>query len=573
MKLPAIRLNRIQNKIALGFLIVILCFIIVILLVTDQLSKFQRETDYITNHDMKVRSLAQSLEKDIVDMQQGILAYVVSGEKDSLDPYTYGQMSWKTNYAALTQLIADNPDPVKKLQVIQENVEGWVKDAGEVAIALKQANDSEGLAKYVHDDPGKKYESAIRVLLSNFKDAEEKQSAARVEELKKKNDRLRVQLYVALAIVVAVSAVSGYLTGYITVRNVRKVGAAIAEIASSGGDLTKRIRLRTKDETKDLADQANLLLSSLQGMISDIQASTKELERSSALLRNGSEESSRASDQIAQSVGRVAQGTEQQVSQTQQISAIIEETVSGLEQVAATTSGVSLLAQRTQSVAFESANELKQNVDNIRRIESTFSDIHASATELSRLSGQVGEVVDRIKDISKQTNLLSLNAAIEAARAGEHGKGFAVVADEIRKLSDQAARSTTEIADTIEVMLGGISGLAKKVRESGADVKNGVEAMWSAGKSFRTIMEEIDSLSAQVTDVASTIEQMSAGSKSVEAAIQEIAKITEETASFSEEVAAMTEEQTATSEEMRQAALKLNGMSESLQSLVGKFKV
>ncbi|RUS42425.1 methyl-accepting chemotaxis protein [Cohnella sp. AR92] len=573
MKPSRIRFNRIPNKIAFGFLIVAACFVVVILLVNSQLSKYQEQNDYITNHDMKIHSLAQSLEKDLVQMEMGLRGYVITGEKDALDPYEFGKAAWKTDYAALDELIDNNSELQKRMGLMQQNLDNWVKEAGDAAIALKKANDTAGLAQFFHDDPGKKYSSALTVYIGNFIKTQDELTASRVEKLNKDNRQLRYELIAALVLILAISSISAFVTGRTISRNVRKVGRAIAEIASSGGDLTRRIQVKTKDETKDLADQANLLLSSLQGMVAGIQASTEELKQSSALLLNGSEESARAADQIAKSVGRVAEGTEQQVSQSQEINAIIEETVSGLEQVAATTSGVSQLAQRTQSVALQNAEAMKQNASKIGRIEVTFAEIHASAQDLSKLSEQVREVVARIKEISKQTNLLSLNAAIEAARAGEHGRGFAVVADEIRVLSDQAAKSTVEINHTIEVMLGGIAGLAKKVQENGADVKNGVEAMKSAGASFQTIMEEIDTLSNQMLEVASAVEQMSAGSKSVETAIQEVTKITEETASFSEEVAAMTEEQTATSEEMRQASLKLNEMSEALQERVGKFKV
>lgn len=573
MKTVPIRLNRIQNKIGLGFLVVVIFFVFAILSVTRQLSSFQKETRFITDHDMQVHSLAQSIEKDLVDMETGQRGFIITGENKYLDPYNNGKTNWQKHFDALFQLVADNPSQQDNLKAIQKNVEHWIQTAGEKVIALKKANDNKGIQQFFQDDPGKQDMDALREQLSSFRSIEKQLTLNRVSALEKKNGQLRLQLYGSLLLVLIVSVISSYFTGALTARNVRKVGNAIAEIASSGGDLTKRITVKTKDETKDLADQTNLLLSSLQSMIADIQGKTQELERSSSMLKVGAEESYKAADQISESVQRVAQGAEQQVSQTEEMSAILQETVSGLEQVAVTTTDVSGLAKRAQSVATENAGEMQANAEKIGQIEETFSEIQASAAELASLSVKIREVVGYIQDVSNQTNLLSLNAAIEAARAGEQGRGFAVVAGEIRKLADQAAHSTREIHDTIEVMLNGINELVQKVDENSHGVKDGVQAMMKASESFRAIMNEVNNLSVQVMEVAASVGQMSAGSKAIEGSIREITKITEETASFTEEVAAMTEEQAATSQEMLQTARQLGEMSDSLKALVGKFKV
>lgn len=122
-------------------------------------------------------------------------------------------------------------------------------------------------------------------------------------------------------------------------------------------------------------------------------------------------------------------------------------------------------------------------------------------------------------------------------------------------------------------MLNGINGFVQKVNENSHGVKDGVQAMMKASKSFRDIMNEVNNLSVQVMEVAASFGQMSTGSKSIEGSIWGIMKIKEESASFTEEVAAMTEEQAATSQEMLQTARQLGEMSDSLKALVGKFKV
>ncbi|MFR9710375.1 methyl-accepting chemotaxis protein [Paenibacillus sp. MB22_1] len=573
MKNLFIRFNRIQNKIGLGFLVVVIFFVFALISVIQQLSSFERETRLITDHDMQVHSLAQSIEKDLVDMETGQRGFVITGENKYLEPYTNGKVNWQRHYDALYQLVADNPDQQENLKAIRENVEHWIQSSGEEAITLKKANDNKGIQQFFQNDPGKEAMDSIREQLSSFRSMEKQLTMKRVADLEKKNGQLRLQLYGSFFIILIVSVISAIFTGTLTTKNVRKVEKAIAEIASSGGNLTKRITVKTKDETKDLADQTNLMLSSLQNMITDIQGNTLELERSSSILKAGAEEGANSADQISESVRRVAQGAEHQVSQAQEMSAILQQMVSGLEQVAVTSVDASKLAKRAQSVATRSAGEMRDTAKKISKMEETFSDIQASALELASLSEKIRDVVTYIQEVSTQTNLLSLNAAIEAARAGDQGQGFAVVAGEIRKLADQAAYSTREIHETIEVMLNGINGLVQKLEENSRGVKDGIQAMLKAGDSFQTITNEVDSLSVQVMDVASSVGQMSVGSKAIEGSIREITRITEETASFAEEVSAMTEEQAATSREMFQTALQLNEMSDSLKALVGRFKV
>jgi len=573
MKLAAFQLNRIGYKIAFGFIVVIILFLISIMGVVRQLNAFQNEVAFITSHDMEVDSLAQSIEKDLVDMETGQRGYVVTDDTKYLAPYDSGKQNWKQNYDDLFALIADNPSQQDRLKAIKQNGDDWIQVAGEDVIAMQASGNSEGVKQFFRDDPGKKLMDALRDQLATFRATEKELTKERVKVLDQKGKQLLIFLYGSLVVVVVVAAISSYITGSSTARNVRKVTRALADIASSGGDLTKRIEVNTKDEILELSHEANRMLVSLQDMIADIQASAGELARSSTALMNGTDESTRASEQIASSVQRVAEGAELQVSQSEEITAIMDETVTGLEQVAATTTDVADLAKLTQSVASQSAKEMVENGDKISKIELTFSEIQQSAAELARFSDQIKQVVTRIQGISSQTSLLSLNAAIEAARAGEHGRGFAVVAGEIRKLADQAEHSTMEINDTIETMLGGINGLVQKVNHNSADVGRGVDAMKRAGDSFLSITDRVNTLSAQVMEVAATIEQMSAGSKSIGSSIKQITKITEETAAFTQQVAAMTEEQTATSQDMQRTALKLNEMSNSMQLLVGKFKV
>jgi methyl-accepting chemotaxis protein len=350
------------------------------------------------------------------------------------------------------------------------------------------------------------------------------------------------------------------------------VTATLRNIASSGGDLTRRIHIRSTDEMGDMASAANQMLDGLQKMMKELRDSTAELAASAIHLKQGVDENARVSSEVSKAVEKVAAGSERQVAQSQEISATMQETLDGLNQVAATTTGVSDAAQSTVSRA-EAGSELLQSTSGeIAQVDKAFRSLQEVVRGLNHKSDQVKEVIGYISEVANQTNLLALNAAIEAARAGEHGRGFAVVAGEIRKLADQTQQSAVQIGDTIGTMSRDIGQVAAMFDQSAGQVFSAVSGMQNAEETFRDIVAKVGSLSSDIVNVAASVEQMSAGSTSVVKSIQDISRITEETASFTEQVSAMTEQQMSSTEEMALTAEKLSTMATRLKALVGNFK-
>ena len=350
------------------------------------------------------------------------------------------------------------------------------------------------------------------------------------------------------------------------------VTGTLRNIASSGGDLTRRIHISSNDELGDLANSANLMLDGLQKMMKELRDSTAELAASAIVLKQGADENARVSSEVSKAVEKVAAGSETQVAQSQEISATMQETMDGLSQVAGTTTGVSDAAQSTVSRAAAGSELLQSTSAEIAQVGKAFRSLQEVVRGLNHKSEQVREVIGYISEVANQTNLLALNAAIEAARAGEHGRGFAVVAGEIRKLADQTQQSAVQIGDTIGTMSGDIEQVAAMFEQSAGQVFAAVEGMQNAEETFRDIVGKVGQLSANIVDVAASVEQMSAGSATVVQSIQDISRITEETASFTEQVSAMTEEQLSSTEEMARTADNLSSMATRLKGLVGNFK-
>ncbi|WP_256759026.1 methyl-accepting chemotaxis protein [Cohnella sp. WQ 127256] len=387
-----------------------------------------------------------------------------------------------------------------------------------------------------------------------------------------KNKTLFIELIV---IFVILAGAGGFGLKWLITNLTDSIGAVtgtLRNIASSGGDLTRRIHIRSTDEMGDLAGAANQMLDGLQKMMKELRESTAELAASAILLKQGADENARVSSEVSKAVEKVAAGSETQVAQSQEISATMQETLDGLNQVAGTTTGVSDAAQTTVSRAAAGSVLLQSTSGEIAQVDKAFRSLQEVVRGLNDKSEEVREVIGYISEVANQTNLLALNAAIEAARAGEHGRGFAVVAGEIRKLADQTQQSAVQIGNTIGTMSGDIGRVATMFEQSAGQVFSAVEGMHNAEETFRDIVDKVGMLSANIVDVAASVEQMSAGSTSVVQSIQDISRITEETASFTEQVSAMTEQQLSSTEEMARTAENLSSMASRLKGLVGNFK-
>ncbi|WP_276353880.1 methyl-accepting chemotaxis protein [Cohnella caldifontis] len=378
---------------------------------------------------------------------------------------------------------------------------------------------------------------------------------------------------IILLVLLGVSAFICVLQGRNIADTIGQVTSTLRNIASSGGDLTRRIHVRSNnDEIGELVGAANGMLDGLQNLIKALRDSTAELAAASIHLKQGAEENARVSSEVSKAVERVAAGSETQVAQSQEITAVMQETLDGLNQVASTTTGVSDSAQSTRVRAEEGSELMRTNSEEISQVETAFRSLQETVRGLNHKSEQVREVIGYISEVSNQTNLLALNAAIEAARAGEHGRGFAVVAGEIRKLADQTQQSAVQIGDTLEAMSGDIEKVAAMFEQSASQVFTTVEGMRGAEVSFREIVGSVTQLSGSLLEVAASVEQMTAGSASVLQSIQNIARITEETASFTEQVSAMTQQQLSSTEEMAKTADNLSTMASRLKGLVGNLK-
>ncbi|MFC0189492.1 CHASE3 domain-containing protein [Fictibacillus aquaticus] len=253
----------IREKIVTGYVVIIVCLIVAILAVNNQLETMQKERNFIINHDITVRDLTSQIEKDLLKMETGQRGYVITGDENYLQPYNEARAQWYKDFEKLNELMADNPKQQRDISAINQNIEKWIGVAAEPSIKLRQQNDSEGIQRFFKEDPGKKEIEQVLQQFDSFRDDEKALTEKRAEKLNEQNNYLDIGLYSLLAFVIITSFTLAYFISGSIIKTIRAVVGTIRAMAT-GGDLTERIHVKSNDEIRDLGEATNELLDTFE---------------------------------------------------------------------------------------------------------------------------------------------------------------------------------------------------------------------------------------------------------------------------------------------------------------------
>jgi len=305
------------------------------------------------------------------------------------------------------------------------------------------------------------------------------------------------------------------------------------------GDLTARIEIAGTDETGQLMNAMQNMVSKLQSIIGEVKTAATNIASASHQLNASSEVMSRGAGEQAGRAAQVATASEE-MSQT-------------VLDIAKNTSSIETSAIDTTKLAKDGETVVNRSVDKVKSIAQTIDQSAELVKSLGERSNQIGEIVNVINDIADQTNLLALNAAIEAARAGEQGRGFAVVADEVRKLAERTGNSTAEIGDMVKSIQDEVHQVVISMANITKEVKAGVDLSTQAGDVLRSIVESADKLHLMVQQIASATEEMASTSEEINKDIEMISSLSAGTSGSSGEIAKA-------SNELSQLSVNLEGM-------------
>ncbi|AJQ30047.1 methyl-accepting chemotaxis protein [Pelosinus fermentans] len=352
----------------------------------------------------------------------------------------------------------------------------------------------------------------------------------------------------------------------------KNINSELAEVGNL--NLTgKDVYPTRNDEIGDMGYIVIEMKKSLKGFVSQLTNSSQVLSSTSIELSDSVSEQLKAVETVAESVTNIAAGSSQNADNISNISATMEEISASSEEINASTAEANNNAQNAVVEAGKAMELLAQTVTQNESITSSMNQITTVTTNLDQGSVKIKGIVDLINSIAAQTNLLALNAAIEAARAGEAGRGFAVVAEEVRKLAEQSASATDEIAKIIDNMGNDINFAVSTVKKANQEVDKGKSSTIATQKGFDVIIEKMEMVKNEIEHVAASMHETSQGIQTVVASVENITTVAHATSASSEVVAASAEEQTAGMHEIDTNAAKLAQLATQMMEIVKKFKV
>jgi len=351
------------------------------------------------------------------------------------------------------------------------------------------------------------------------------------------------QLGLVISVTVGVSIFLYWVATYIGNVGMARANMLVAGIQNiKKGDLTQKVSISGKSDFSWMAFELDSARKNVANLVHTLVGGVTQLETATNNMSVISKET--------------VDGVLKQQSETSQVATAMNEMAVSVQEVARTAANTADATRKADTEAQSGKQVVTETID---AINSLAGEVEKAATTLSNLEadiGNIGAIVDVIRGITEQTNLLALNAAIEAARAGEHGRGFAVVADEVRTLAARTQSSTHEIEEMVGRLQTGANAAVAVMDEGRESAKTSVEKAASAGAALDSITAMISTMDEMSAAISSAANEQSTVAEDINRGIVNISQIAEHTAEGAKESSSAVEAMTALSSQLQDAAAK-----------------
>ena len=501
--------------------------------IMDQASEVAREQVPILNR-------AHQLKLTVVQVQQWLTDISATrgldGLNDGFDEAENNAQQFRQLIEELKSLDEANAERYQAMLPVFDDYYAVGKQMAQAYVEQGPAGGNQMMAQF--DEVAAKMSEQVDGFLADVSEQTEARLMAQEESAVSAQYSIGIGSVIVFAGILAVYAIMARALGYLP-----KAVAELERVAD--GDLTSSLQVNRHDEIGDLLRGIQSMRGQLHEIVTKITHSTVQL--------------STASEQILTTTTQTSANIQRGQSETEQVATAMEEMTATVQEVARNTADTAHAAHEANNEATDGLKVVSQSNQAIEQLASQIGSTSDIIHQVEQDSEGISSVLDVIRGVAEQTNLLALNAAIEAARAGEQGRGFAVVADEVRTLASRTQQSTEEIHNMIDQLQSGSRQAVQAMNQSHEQTQSVVEYSDAVGKSLAAIAAAVERISGMSSQISSAADEQNSVAADVSRSIVQVSDLSSQNATAAEQI-------TASSQSLAQ-------MSAELNALVGRFRL
>lgn len=559
---------KIGSKYLTSFSLAAILFLFAGIIVFFQLSSAGDDIQLIEEESVRSNEIAQlALFIQTKDVQ--IADYIITQDQKYLDVFDDLSQQFEEIESKLEPELVTEQQQALFNQIIANNQ--TIDDIFLNKVMSVFENDQEHLASSLRDQSNLVTESTVDLVSRLIDIAHEQQSGA-VENAIRGLDSSILVLIVANLIAIGLGVlVMVFISRGITT-NLSKVVDITTEVANGNLNIPS-LEYQGKDEIGQLSNAINQMKDGIRNIVLKVTDASQSVTSRSEELMQSAFEVNEGGEQVSSTMQELSSGSESQAVTASDLSENMNRFVETVRKSEREGQLIAETSDHVRTLTAEGTSLMNESVEQMKQIDAIVSQAVNQVQGLDKQSQEISQLVQVIKDIADQTNLLSLNAAIEAARAGEHGRGFAVVADEVRKLAEQVTTSVSEITNIVTSINTETNQVVSSLSEGYHEVKEGTEQIERTGESFKTIDLSVSDMIEKIVTISQNLKDIAENSDNMNNLIQDIASVSEESAAGVEQAAATIEETSSSMDEVSNSADELAKLAEQLNDEIRAFRL